>query len=72
MPISDEVSLKDASLVEPCSVVLHALNKFAFPENYSGTMLVLGTGFLGLLAIELATKFSPEIKIHACDRNTKS
>jgi 2-desacetyl-2-hydroxyethyl bacteriochlorophyllide A dehydrogenase len=51
------VSLLDAALVEPCSVVYRALEK-ASPEQCS-SVLVVGDGTIGLLAADLVRLWSP-------------
>jgi 2-desacetyl-2-hydroxyethyl bacteriochlorophyllide A dehydrogenase len=55
--LSDAVSLLDAALVEPTSVVMRGLEKAA-PEP-GQRVLVVGDGTIGLLAAHLAALWSP-------------
>jgi 2-desacetyl-2-hydroxyethyl bacteriochlorophyllide A dehydrogenase len=53
------VSLLDAALVEPCSVVLRALERAAPSED--DRVLVIGDGTIGLLAAYLVRLWSPSV-----------
>ena len=51
MKISNDVAFQDAALIEPLSVVVHALKRLGLLDNYkkdfSSDLVVIGAGFLG-------------------------
>ncbi|TML72218.1 MAG: zinc-binding dehydrogenase [Actinobacteria bacterium] len=55
--LAPEVTLDNAALVEPASVVLRALEKAGPPEG--GRVVVLGDGTIALLAVQLIGLWSP-------------
>lgn len=57
--LPDNVSFDNAALIEPMSVALHALNNTSIKIN--DTAVVVGTGMIGLLMIQL-------LKIAGCGR----
>ncbi len=74
LPIPDGVSLKDAALTEPVSVVLHALRSIGFLGNLSTInnaqkVGIIGAGFLGLLAVQILRHLHPKLEITVFDRN---
>mgnify|MGYP003705961827 CR=1 FL=1 len=69
--IPDGVDLIDACLIEPMSVVIHALKNFKNTEQLSGHMVILGAGFLGTLATKVIQKLYPKLYISVVDRNQK-
>ena len=71
LKIPDGVSLIDACLLEPLAVVLHGIKKLELNdrENKVINMILIGTGFLGFMLIDLLSKMYPRIKIDVVDRN---
>ncbi len=71
LSIPDEVDLKDAALIEPLAVVVHALRKCGFLDrpNITSSILIFGGGFLGQLAVKLLKHLNPNSNITVCDRN---
>lgn len=65
-PIPDAISDEQAVLGDPCSVSFHALLKA--PPRENGTVLVYGSGTLGLLAIALLRALHPTVRILAVAR----
>lgn len=55
IPLPEEVSLKDAALIEPSSVVLHGLYKTNLSPGQ--TVAIYGCGAIGLLAVQWAKIF---------------
>ena len=68
MPVPDGVSLRDAAMTEPTAVVIHALMMLLGGEC-KGELLVLGCGFLGLLAVESLRILAPDMRVTVADRN---
>jgi 2-desacetyl-2-hydroxyethyl bacteriochlorophyllide A dehydrogenase len=56
-PLPDTASLEEAALLEPTAVVAHAFLR-AQPQP-GDTVVVVGDGTIGLLAVQLARLFSP-------------
>ncbi|MBU7018238.1 MAG: alcohol dehydrogenase catalytic domain-containing protein [Theionarchaea archaeon] len=52
IPVPDTVSMKEAALTEPLSVVLHGFNLITF--NPGMKVLVIGGGTIGLFALQVA------------------
>ncbi len=50
--VPDTMSWKEATLVEPLAIVLHAFNRIDFKAGQS--ILILGVGTIGLLAVKVA------------------
>ncbi|MDH5573111.1 MAG: alcohol dehydrogenase catalytic domain-containing protein [Gammaproteobacteria bacterium] len=70
LPYDDSISYNNASLTEPVSVVIHALNRASIlNENYTGNVAIVGSGFLGLVAANILKMQNPEINITIFDRN---
>jgi len=74
LPIPDGVSLKDAALTEPMSVVLHSLERVGLLGKLSTfkrdeRVAIIGAGFLGLLAVKILRHRFPTLKITVFDRN---
>lgn len=57
--LPNDVSFENAALIEPLSIALHALNRTSIKLN--DTVIVVGTGMIGLLIIQL-------LKISGCGR----
>ena len=75
LPIPDGVSLKDAALTEPVSVVLHALRKAGLRSllptiEQTKKVAIIGAGFLGLLALQILRRLHPKLEITIIDRNS--
>jgi len=74
LPLPDDISFEDASLLEPVAVVIHALNRAGLLGlsdfgNSSGEVAILGGGTLGLLAVQILQKLSPDSSVTIFDRN---
>lgn len=74
LPIPEGVSLKDAALTEPVSVVLHALRRAGLLSDLSineqtQRVAIIGAGFLGLLALQILHHLHPQLKVTIFDRN---
>lgn len=54
-PIPDHVSYEEASMVEPLSVGIHALNRASFQPG--GSVAIIGAGPVGLLAVAAARAY---------------
>ena len=69
--IPDSISLKDACLIEPLAVVLHGINKLNLFECKISKpkVAILGSGFLGIMLIDLLKLYKPTIEITIIDRN---
>jgi threonine dehydrogenase-like Zn-dependent dehydrogenase len=65
-PIPDDISDEQAVLGDPFSVSFHAILKA--PPRDNGTVLVYGSGTLGLLAIAILRAIHPSVKILAVAR----
>ncbi|MAV90064.1 MAG: hypothetical protein CL676_01495 [Bdellovibrionaceae bacterium] len=69
LPLPEGLKFHQASLVEPISVVVHALKK-TLPEKPPQKICILGAGFLGLVATELlVSKYAPSAEVTLIDRN---
>lgn len=72
MRIPKAIDHRDAALIEPMSVVVHALRRagiFGCSKNTGARVTIIGAGFLGLLAIKILRHCHPNIHIEAIDRN---
>ncbi len=67
--IPTEVCFDNAALIEPTAVVVHALDKLLSKDKPS-EVLIIGAGFLGLVAIDIIGLIDPNIKVVIVDRNT--
>tara|TARA_B100001250_G_C19661054_1_gene727059 strand:- start:272 stop:1039 length:768 start_codon:yes stop_codon:yes gene_type:complete len=65
--IPHNVSLDDAALLEPMSVVLHALKILNIKSIKNLT--IFGAGFLGILSAKLAKEINSKVIINLVDRN---
>lgn len=69
--IPNGVDLVDACLIEPMSVVIHALKTFRNGNTLSGQIAILGAGFLGTLASKVIKQLHPKLFLTIVDRNQK-
>jgi threonine dehydrogenase-like Zn-dependent dehydrogenase len=71
LKIPEGVSLIDACLLEPFAVVLHGITKLDLKSfvNENKSIMLIGTGFLGFMLVDLISKMFPNIKIDVVDRN---
>jgi len=69
LKLPDVVGLEDGALIEPAAVVLHAIDKLLLKAEQSSRICVLGAGFLGLIAVQVLSRFYPKCEIHLVDRN---
>jgi len=67
--IPECVEVEDGALVEPTAVVLHALDKLKIFPNDVKSICILGAGFLGLIAVQVISKYYPRCKVSLVDRN---
>ena len=74
MKLPDDVSFEDAALIEPLSVVVHGLKRINLiksnKKNTPGSTVIIGAGFLGLLAVQILRKQYPDIDLSIIDRNS--
>lgn len=66
--LPDQVSSREAALIEPCSVAHHAVMRGQLSGG--ATVVVLGTGAVGLLALQIAK--AKGAAVYAVDRRTTS
>jgi len=73
LKLPENVSFQDAALIEPLSVVVHALKRVRLlninSENIPGKTIIIGAGFLGLLAVQILRSKFPDIDLTIIDRN---
>lgn len=71
LPVPDHVSLDDAALLEPTSVVIHALTRAGLLEQNrgGGEVAIIGAGFLGLIAVHVLAMRRPGVAVTLVDRN---
>ena len=71
--LPDDVSFQDAALIEPLSVVVHALKRLDMikvnNDNTPGSTIVIGAGFLGILAVQILRTKYPDLELSIIDRN---
>ena len=69
--LPQDVELEDAALIEPLSVVVHGLKKVGLLEQEAKgqRVLIIGCGFLGLLAVQVLEMLESEVEVYVCDRN---
>lgn len=68
--IPENVNLDDAALTEPTAVVVHSIDRlFNSVKQPKSELLIIGAGFLGLLAIDVLRLMYPGLKITIVDRN---
>jgi len=69
-----DVSFQDAALIEPLSVVVHALKRINLTKSNKkptpGSTVVIGAGFLGLLAVQILRMKFPDMELSIIDRNS--
>jgi len=69
-----DVSFKDAALIEPLSVVVHALKRINLIKSNNmrtpGKTIIIGAGFLGILAAQILRSEYPDLELFIIDRNT--
>jgi threonine dehydrogenase-like Zn-dependent dehydrogenase len=66
IPVPDDVSDEAAVLADPFAVSLHAI--LHHPPSEGGTVLVVGCGTLGLLAIAILRALHPSVRVLAVAR----
>jgi len=65
-PIPDDMSFVQAAMLEPVSIAMHAVNRcYIRPGDY---VLVIGTGTIGLLVLQVA-KLKAPVRVLAADIN---
>lgn len=71
IPLPNDVNLRDAALLEPLAVVVHGLRKAGLLSQISEErrVLIIGCGFLSLLAVQVLKLLESKAEIHVCDRN---
>jgi L-iditol 2-dehydrogenase len=71
LQVPDKVALEDAALCEPTAVVVHALRRLGVlnGETTRRELVVLGGGFLGLIAAQIVALAAPDITVTVLDRN---
>jgi len=69
LKLPDEVALDDGALIEPTAVVLHAIEKLAVEKNKPSKICLLGAGFMGLIAVQILSRFYPDCEVFLADRN---
>lgn len=66
-PLADEVKLEQAALLEPLSVVFHALKKVPFENDDS--VVIFGAGIIGLVMAKYLSSTIDKKNIFIIDRN---
>ena len=70
LKIPKTVSFRDAALTEPAAVVYHALKKSSLlSSKKQNDILIIGSGFLGLILVEIIKMKKPKNNIDIIDRN---
>ena len=73
LKLPDDVSFQDAALIEPMSVVVHALKRINLINinngNTPASTIVIGAGFLGILAVQNLRMEYPDLELSIIDRN---
>jgi len=73
LKLPDDVSFQDAALIEPLSVVVHALKRLGLlgknKEKTPKKTVVIGAGFLGILTVQILRKVFPNLELAIIDRN---
>ncbi len=70
LKVPDSVSLDDAALTEPTAVIVHALGRLGLLVGLpAGELCILGSGFLGLIAVQALRTLNPALKVTVVDRN---
>ena len=72
VPLPKNIALKDAAAIEPLSVVIHALRQAGLLDienTYDKAIIIIGSGFLGLLMTMILNKYLPDANITIVDRN---
>lgn len=65
--VPDVVAMVDAALCEPAAVIIHALDRLTLDGDHE--MVILGAGFLGLMAAQLTRRLHPRVRVVLADRN---
>ena len=64
------ITYENGSLIEPLSVVISAIRKLNINyKKINSNILIIGSGFLGLLALKLMRKKSKNINVSIIDKN---
>lgn len=69
LKVPSNVAAIDACLTEPCAVVHHGLKKLGLVKKKYGRAIIIGGGFLGLVAVQMIKKSFPAIEVVVVDRN---
>jgi len=67
LPLPTSVSLDDGALTEPLAVVVHALDRLQVQAHQP--LAILGSGFLGLLAVAVLRAAHPQLPITVLGRH---
>ena len=69
LKLPDDVSFQDAALIEPLSVVVHALKRINLIKSNNkdtpDSTVVIGAGFLGLLAVQILRMKFPDLESYS-------
>jgi L-iditol 2-dehydrogenase len=69
--LPDDISLRDAALIEPTAVVHHALRRAEGLRNFSWrgkNILIIGAGFMGLSAVRILKQIDAGVTVTVIDR----
>jgi len=72
LPLPNNLSFDDAALVEPVAVVVHALDRagvLSSPGSSNSEIVIVGAGFLGLVAVQISHLLRPTTPVTLIDRN---
>lgn len=71
LPVPAGVSAKDAALTEPLAVVVHALDRLGLSRGTAPPegLAILGSGFLGLLAVAVLRVTHPNLQVTVLGRH---
>lgn len=69
--VPDGVALADAALTEPTAVVVHAIERLmgATAASCGDELVIIGGGFLGLLAVNILRLVRPDMRVTVIDGN---
>ena len=68
LSLPGDVSFDDGAMLEPVSVVFHALRRL-LPRSATGNIAILGGGFLGLITMKILARTHPACRPVIIDRN---
>ena len=68
--VPEVVSIKDAAFLEPTSVIVHAMRKSNLWGASHQKILIIGSGFLGLILAQITSTRNADHEIFVMDRNT--